>query len=85
MAERTWRENIEEFEKLRLHYIKQDILNHMGDSSEASSLKDTQLDELAKRVLKELDFNDDYADIYWSIIRVCTRGYLREIKKEASK
>ena len=80
-----WKDNIEEFERLRLHYIKQDILSHRGKASEVDELSDTQLDELSKQVLKELDFNDDYMEIYWSIIRTCTRSYLRELKKEANE
>lgn len=73
------------FEELRLSYIREDIAHYLDEADSrdiTDELTDEQLAELSNQVLKELDFNDDYADIYWSIVRTCTRSYLREHRKK---
>lgn len=85
MNDMDWKTRNITYENLRLSYIKEDIASFMDRSEceELDELSDAQLAELSERVVKELDFNDDYADIYWGIIRTCTRSYLREQRKKA--
>lgn len=60
--------------EVRKFYIGEDI-EALGDMAEGLSDKDKS--ELAALILEELDRNEDYLEIYWSIVRTVARSYIK--------
>ncbi len=56
------------FEKLRKKYIAEDILGRYFQNI-TTSISDERLNLLSEKVIKALDKNDDYWEIYWDTIK----------------
>lgn len=65
---------LKQYHGIRRYYIEQDIDALEGEAAELSAEDKTAL---AGQILEELDRNEDYLEIYWSIVRTVARSYLK--------